>query len=256
MMKERPILFNSEMVRAILDGMKTQTRRVIRPVPEWEDEDPQECEDAKWADYSDWHRWHFSSFDHVALKNFRKCPYGKTGDHLWVRETFRIGAWERVKGASEPFGYKFAFDYKASPELNSTPWIHCSFGDGDEYENQSINDFQKAEIKGHPLVWRDGEKELNWERGHSPCRWRPSIHMPRWASRIQLKITDVRVERVQEITGADVLAEGIRTGTFEMAGWQYINEFKDLWNSINKKRGYGWNENPWVWVVEFERIKP
>jgi len=100
-------------------------------------------------------------------------------------------------------------------------------------------------------------------------RWRPSIHMPRWASRIDLEITDVCVERVQDISEDDAFAEGIRlpvspdkkpllmvTGSRPIREWTARAYFAELWDRINAKRGYGWDKNPWVWVIKFNRIKP
>lgn len=86
-------------------------------------------------------------------------------------------------------------------------------------------------------------------------KWKPSIHMPRWASRINLEITDIRVERLQEINEEDAKHEGVKrinAGDFGMETWS--SAFRNLWDSINSKRGYGWDTNPWVWVIEFKRI--
>lgn len=162
-MKERPILFSGAMVRAILDGSKTQTRRVCKldvrggmPQPELD-------------------------------SLLRCCPYGQPGDRLWVRETW-AKTYVRQAGAE---------------------WFVYATGD-------NRTDY------GGP--------------------WKPSIHMPRAASRITLEITGVRVERLGEISESDARAEGV----------QSVAEFKELWASIN---GLGsWEANPWVWVVEFRRI--
>lgn len=150
-MKERPILFSGEMVRAILDGRKTQTRRIVKPQFE---EKP-----------SDNLMWH--------------CPYGKPGDRLWVRETFK-----EHQGRSD-----FAY-YRA---------------------DSSAYDFTKKE-------------KHQFEDNEGISFWRPSIHMPRWASRITLEITNVRVERMQD--GGD----------------------REFWGEEK------WKQNPWVWVIEFRRI--
>ena len=86
------------------------------------------------------------------------------------------------------------------------------------------------------------------------CRWKPSIHMPKWAARIWLEVTGVRVERVQDISEEDAIAEGIPRGAVQYCG-HAIRLFRDLWDSINAKRGYPWEVNPWVWVVEFKRTE-
>lgn len=181
-MKERPILFRGEMVRAILSGIKTQTRRVLKPQPSFVNQ----CGIPFYPDGK-------------GPVDYRDCPYGQPGDRLWVRET-----WMKPEGG--------ALDYRAK-------WTP-----------------------------RDERKMPVHEK------WRPSIFMPRWASRITLGITDVRVERLQMITDSDSLAEG--------AGHLYDAEvecpragFARLWDSINAKRGCGWNTNPWVWVVKFEVLE-
>ena len=199
-MKERPILFSGEMVRAILDDRKTMTRRVVKPQPEQDTDCP----------------YHIGT---GIERKARICPYGKPGDRLWVRETFcdRNNNGEQTKPL-----------YRA---------------DGQEYE--------------------DGD---GW---HFEAKWKPSIFMPRMYSRITLEITNVRVERLQGISEKDAFAEGIddeseeynKAEHFQLGGSQIqggapaIFTFIGLWDSINAKRGYSWESNPWVWVVEFERIK-
>jgi len=176
--KERPILFNSEMVRAVLDGRKTQTRRVCK----------------------------HQDIDYSGLGSeevFYLSPYGKPGDQLWVRETWGLGS-------------MFQTMYKAG----------CN--------------------PGYKPV--DG--------------WKPSIHMHRYRSRIQLGVLDVRVERIQDISEDDARAEGINPdsplyGDCGGYPWEgFTPAFRRLWNSINEKRGFGWDTNPWVWVIDFRMIKP
>lgn len=180
--KERPILFSAAMVRAILDGKKTQTRRIVKGVAlEWLDD---------------------AGFDpHFVAKDNDLCPYGKVGDRLWVRETF-------------------CPNYFDEPDFTTA------------YKADYTNDI--ADVVQEP-------------------KWKPSIHMPRKLSRINLEITDIRVERLQDITDADAQAEGVD-------GWSGVvivgNDiaFAELWDKINAKRGYGWDKNPWVWVVTFKRV--
>lgn len=213
--KERPILFSGEMVRAILDSRKTQTRRVIKPQP---------IADSLYAD-GGW-TWRLGKPNFIGASNglfqsamIQHCPYGKPGDRLWVRETFSLPL-------SEP----------------------CYRSD-----------------KACPQVTYNADGDTCW-----PARKRPSIHMPRWASRILLEIIDIHVERLQDIEREDVYAEGIHgpgivvgevfmlcTGqpTIESAEAKYIlDQFIDLWDSFNAKRGYGWDQNLWVWVIEFKRL--
>lgn len=107
------------------------------------------------------------------------------------------------------------------------------------------------------VLWRADQEYTLEERGGSP--WKPSIHMFRWASRINLEVTKVSVERVQDISEEDSLSEGIEgAGTCYGITPEEVNklQFKYLWNFINEKRGFGWDKNPWVWVVEFKEVKP
>lgn len=206
-MKDHPIIFSAEMVKAILEGRKTQTRRVLKKQP---------------ADILPM-RGEFAGKLWVTLRerlpnptdqhgDIIRCRYGEPGDRLWVRETWALS--------------DCAFRYRADGE-----W------DGEEIE-MGAN-----------------------------ARWRPSIHMPRRASRLALEIVSVRVERVQAISEEDAIAEGMvdfemvkeRAGTIGGQG-EYkaarlpIGQFAKLWDSINAKHGYGWDENPWVWVIEFKRL--
>jgi len=202
-MRERPILFNGPLVRAILDGRKSQTRRPIKPQPPWWAEQVHQ-----WA--RDGARWRGKIAD--ALWDMR-CPYGQPGDHLWVRETW----------ADTSFDWEWGTKQEAVYRATDT-----------EY--------------GGP--------------------WRPSIHMPRWASRITLEVTDVRVERVQEIwtdhkgssdPWCDIFAEGIpQEAVWDGTGAMPtpLSLFIQLWNSIYAKRGLGWDANPWVFAVSFRRIRP
>ena len=188
-MKERPILFSAPMVRALLDGTKTQTRRVVKPTPEWIGQSGV-----------------LSYRGRVGLPH-ALCPYGQLGDRLWVRET-----WARD---DEDGGLCYRADIGKG-------------GDADDWERNRLD-------------------------GVPRFRWRPSIHMPRAASRITLEITGVRVERLQNISEADAVAEGVRN-SLHMPGGRFANEnFAHLWWAIN---GDGsWEANPWVWAVEFKRLE-
>lgn len=191
-MKARPILFSAPMIRALLDGKKTQTRRVIEEG--YEGETPF-VYSALTGDGP--------GYDVHDERMPCPCPYGVPGDLLYVRE-----AWAAMGRTVE---------YRADRSL----------GDFDGYDN--------------PL----GGK------------WRPSIHMPRWASRITLRLTDVRVERLQDIRGMDALREGVSIPAHiphDGADLDYAcREYRHLWESIN---GPGsWDANPWVWAITFEVIK-
>jgi len=238
-MRECPIIFSAPMIRAILAGRKTQTRRLLRRQPVRLGE----CYDrvAGWLwppgtePGEDGCKWPIDGDPSDILAPW--CLYGRVGDHLWVRETISI---VRRRGGD---------------------WIY------------------RADLP------EDIEKQF---------AWRPSIHMPRWASRILLEITEVRVQRVQEISEADAIAEGVdgpaalicsqccgwrgsehdKLMEWEDDGdWGYLcpvcterlshhaideqsrQAFRDVWNSLNAKRGFGWGTNPWVWVITFKRIR-
>ncbi|SAU76920.1 hypothetical protein [Klebsiella quasipneumoniae] len=210
-MTERGMIFNSEMVRAILDGRKTQTRRIMAPQPADDIErgifpNP---EAIGWK--SSLRHKHGSTTAHF-------CPYGKPGDRIWVRETFQ--------------GPLFDYDLMDSYCKDPTPFEKPEFC------------VYKADGVPAPEFY-DADDELH-------CCWRPSIHMPRWASRILLEITDVRVERLKSISDGDALREGCSTADMK-SGDCVADVFARLWASI-----YGaesWNANPWVWVIEFKRVE-
>lgn len=204
------------MVRAILDGRKTQTRRVVTAQP------PKGADSSTLANVG--HPWH-DIFGHNGAAVHRVCcPYGQPGDRLYVRET-----WAR-----------------------------------DDEDGTLI---YRADV-GHGGDADDWQRNIN--EGVTGYRWRPSIHMPRWASRITLEITGVRVERLQDISEADAMAEGIEpipcTGedagqnrySIRMPGYWFnatsaVGAYRMLWESIN---GESWGANPWVWVISFARAQP
>ena len=208
---ERPIIFSGEMVLAILDGHKMQTRRVVNPQPNdaW-------ARDANIARVTN-DEYFWASGDCISEL---KCHFW-VGRRLWVRETFSL-IWTEYEPCWE--------------------------------EDETIRDVP------HQIHYRadtDDKYPSEWpaDMGDDPeCpKWRPSIHMPRWASRITLEITDVRVERVQDISDDDAKAEGSKFGN---AMWPSDRTtFELLWDSLNAKRGFGWETNPWVWVIAFKRIE-
>lgn len=211
-MKERPILFSGPMVRAILDGTKTQTRRVFKQAtgPSLSvgmDENTPGVAELSWL-YGD-------GPGHEVYETVKRvtCPYGQPGDRLWVRENFfQRGRW-------------------GLPE-------HPEAEEEDRYWIGSKEIAYAADVKRPGHDWRS----------------RPSIHMPRHASRITLEITSVRVERLQSISEADALAEGVKHSLHLQCGRLASENFAHLWWTIN---GDGsWEKNPWVWVVEFKRVKP
>lgn len=235
-MKERPILFSGPMVRAILEGRKTQTRRPLKSQPTLACSltdgilPPTPPGAAAVCQHYVKGEWAFSWPDLQRLCLVVKCPYGVPGDRLWVRETWGIG---RLAGRLiDP-----CLNYRADGAL--LPLVgNCS------PDTWSIVGSQH-EVNGTDLLKvREG--------------WIPAIHMPRWASRITLEITDVRVERVQEISEKDAEAEGVTLDcpVGHIQSYQkspYVYSFAQLWDSINAKRGHGWDTNPWVWALSFNK---
>lgn len=216
-MADKPILFSGPMVRAILEGRKTMTRRIMKPQPV----------DGTWK--------------HPRIKmGYFKCESGDRpsvfgayvpGDTLWVRET----------------------------------WSYATGPNRDEPDDP----------EHHKIIYREQWVRENPDINLDGC-WKPSIFMPRFAARISLRVTDVRVERLQDITEEDAIAEGVEP---HLDGWYPYgraiafwkgaqadvpaqccitarDSFEGLWDSLNAKRGFPWASNPWVWVVSFERVQP
>lgn len=214
---ERGMIFNSEMVRAILDGRKTQTRRIMAIQPEHSELGLRRVIDSK--NGRDNGKYFWSQSDACGLKMRSKvfgCPYGEVGDRIWVRETYQ--------------GPLFDYEHMESYLEDSSKFEKSDFC------------VYKADGKPAPEFF-DADDNLH-------CCWRPSIHMPRWASRILLEITNVRVERLNAINESDAEAEGITDTGF---GDLLVDGYRYLWKSI-----YGdnsWQVNPWVWVIEFKRIE-
>lgn len=204
-MKEHPILFSTEMVQAILDNSKTQTRRVIKPQPII-------TSSGCWIQ-----GLHYANEHHLRRGlPIDCCPYGQPGDCLWVREAWR-------------------------PIDDDIPVSKLGPGDDIYYRTDYVGE------------------ALNG-------KWRPSIHMPRWASRITLEVVKVRLEHIQDIGNDnqinDVFEEGLRKSNY----YEYADDevcdldvatavevYKKIWDSINAHRGYSWESNPWVWVIEFRK---
>lgn len=192
---EKPILFSGEMVRAILDGRKTQTRRVCKKQP------PPMLRNDKSA-WSAERGWHVTDGDIWATLGKSPCD---VGDRLWVRET----------------------------------WTYS-------HECEHFNHLHD----GRNFIYRASDETC------CPNKWRPSIHMPRWACRRVLEVTGVRVERLQGIGGADAQREGIEdyAKRHDLDGY-WTTAFARLWDELNAKPGFTWHANPWVWVISFKRAE-
>lgn len=220
--KERPILFSGPMVRAILEGRKTVTRRVLKRQPEPGDENkafreavpPSEA--GNWSNRETWDGVPQQWVEGDTEYDWWKCPYGKSTDRLWVRETFNCD------------DYRYPADAPIEELTESLIF--------------------RADHDDHCRCFEEG------------VTWRPSIFMPRWASRITLEMASVRVERLLEITEQDAKAEGVEIRDIlypdePQSAYSYVEQFKLLWDSINAKRGYSWDSNPWVWRIEFQRAE-
>lgn len=241
-MAERPILFNTAMVRALLAGTKTQTRRVVKP--------PRSRPAFVLLDHGNgW--WPYQSDDGESelcddgMEHPYTCPYGQPGDRLWVRETWQVA--------------RETLDYETGGEYDVWEWPDelgdpRQFLNGDARFGTKAGLFYAADGKDeNPGVFYDRTGLDNKTVLDSrEITWRPSIHMPRWASRILLEVTAVRVERLQDISHDDACAEGIESQKGGAAAC--IERYRDLWKSINGPDS--WNANPWVWVVEFKRVTP
>lgn len=236
-MKERPILFSGAMVHAILDGRKTQTRRVVKlphnnPLGAWE---PTTVGGGSVKYVGDIPAPEMTAIWHTRTGECYVCPHGDIGDRLWVRETHkvrRVGT-ETFEGARPTRRYA-GLAYQA---------------DGGRAEvDIDLNTYQALDAKE--------------SRG-----WTPSIHMPRWASRITLEITGIRVERLQDISEADCIAEGIEcyrgsprwvryldTVTGEASHNTARDAYFALWERLNGRGSV--DANPWLWVIEFLRVEP
>jgi hypothetical protein len=191
----KPIIFSTPMVQAILDGKKTQTRRVIK-INGYPITSPEESLELTKEGLI------YHSF--CSMSGYYKLLC-QPGDILWVRETW------------------------------------CTHEDmADVFENQLRPGY----------YYKANEIGKEWVNDREIVKWRPSIFMPREAARIFLRVKTVRVERLQDITAHDAIREGMESEI----PFDTVDKFKELWNNLNAKRGYGWETNPWVWVYEFEKI--
>lgn len=243
--REKPILFSSPMVQAILDGRKTQTRRIIKPQPpshidvlhghDLRGRAPYDLEHSETGGVIG---YGFHDDSDVLYK----FPYGPVGSRLWVRERWRVASINHSIPVAQFYTIQFAnFGVLPHPQPEQSLFAPLAASE----------------------AWAMGET------GTGFGKWRPSIHMPRWASRITLEITDIRVQRLQEISEEDAIAEGIQIGQGlcgENVYWDYgdnesrsplkfgaVDSFYTLWESINGEGS--WDLNPWLWALTFKVLK-
>lgn len=232
-MRERPIIFGGESVRAILAGRKTQTRRVVdlaradhrvdwigwvenRTAADGPDLGP------GWEAQEVWESTP-SSAEELADSTAIRCPYGVVGDRLWVRETwceFDHVHWEDTSLPKDYLSLRYG-----TPRRNA-----CAY---------------RAETDA------DGER-IRADYGY---QWKTPLFMPRWASRLTLEVTEVRVERLQSISGADAIAEIGCVGTGPN-NHRHVDQYRRAWDSLNARRGFPWSSDPWVWCVTFQNLSP
>jgi hypothetical protein len=226
--KERPILFSGAMVRAILRGDKTQTRRVVKPQLEHGCIACPYCKSG-WGEATSPNEYGGSGCLCTSGENVH-CPPGEFGDRLWVRERWATDLHNeqdspsRIAQLAREAGYVVDAKHPAGP------------------------------------IWYAADESVRrWGDFHDVRgKWRPSIHMPRWASRITLEVTNVRCERLREISEVDAQAEGVawpNPDTDVINGKRHptcIDAFAKLWDDINANRGFPWDSNPWIWAVEFK----
>lgn len=231
MVKEHPILFSSVMVNAIKDGIKTETRRVIKP-------DPIISTDGNF--YEGNYKGYVKMDGHPNWKNqfiHEFCPYGKIGDILWVRETF--GWYNTIVQGS--YGFVPPEEPRYPPHVLKNGIMR-------------------------PVIFKADYPKHRFDPGDSG--WKPCIHMPRTACRILLQIKDLGLERLTEITNQSAINEGIKFLSDEFGYQDYgpyagmgpvyltaIESFRSLWDSINADRGFGWHINPWVWRIKFDVLE-
>lgn len=248
MSRERPILFNGAMVRAILTGAKTQTRRAVKPQPF----------QASFLDAPGQYR---PSFEDGLLRvstptgvQLLPCPFGQTGDRLWVRETFAIQC--NVEDEDPPHSDGRPVHYRLGAEYGYR-WSQAHYRATDPAADLTCDVYGCAQCRDHDM---------------GP-HWRPSIHMPRWACRLVLEITAVRVERLQAMPEADWEAEGIsfcmedpstaaghafnEAEHYAIAGVSMRGTPEDHGMRAQfAEQGLDWDSNPWVWVIEFKQVTP
>lgn len=211
-MNEKPIIFSTQMVQAIMSGKKTQTRRIVKGHA------------LTWLDNDEF------TPEYVAMPENTLCPYGYRGDHLWVRESFFELVDPHTSKCFDPPQYMYRASY--NPETDGEVFVD----DGD----------------GGMTINKDGTTR-------SP--WKPPIHMPRAAARLMLEVLSVRIERLNEISDDDAIAEGVMHGEQPAKNIGGLvatmvvdarSEFASIWYNIHGEDS--WNENPWVWVIEFKKL--
>lgn len=219
----KPILFNSEMVKAILDGRKTMTRRIIQPQPKYWGDGVYECP--------------YPKHEIIGPEMYSPIKIDKNGDVCAGDEVFGIYSLDGEYGCKSPYS------------VGDVLWVRETWSTIGEW---TTIDPETGCFDGYIY-------KADWDSFEHP-KWHPSIHMPLEAARLFLRVTNVRAERVQDISRQDCEREGMAYTNGRGLGEDFYNAFcltpfMSLWNDLYGKRGYGWDKNPWIWVIEFECIK-
>ena len=239
-MKERPIIMSAESVQAILDGRKTQTRMVVKVA------NGMPCGVGVHFDGKTKGLKAFYINANGDINDYR-CPHGQKGDRLWVKETF--------------LNYQLLLARKGK---GHAPDYYEEYFDGEfAYKSDGYNTVKS--FKRDKIIMTDGCIDCEVDGN----KWKSPLFMPKKASRLTLEITNVRVERLQDITEDDAIAEGIKLNKSEFNNSYQCKDYLDdenfyfdakgsyesLWDKLNAKRGYSWDSNPFVWVIEFRRVE-
>lgn len=244
-MKEKPIIFSADMVKTILDGKKTMTRHLVKFKDFTTDGiTPLHIElvEGRYCLFNERNGW---------LIGYPKCPYGKIGDRLWVREAYTVTGWNHDDGSVY---IKYLADGREQYFDNETDEMECAI---DSLVNSVCKELDKRKVPMLNDEAYDCSLDENKPRNRSP------MSMPRFASRILLEITEIRIERLQDISEQDCEKEGFRFLPATRICFQpnnnngsnnYKSIFGKYWDTLNTKKGYQWASNPWVWVIEFKKV--
>lgn len=263
-MRQIPMLFSPAMIEALLAGRKTETRRTkfaIKGYPNFLQFGRSDTRGYDWTFRRKDHVW--EDFRHDELM---KRMQTQVGDLIWVKENYRIGAWRTEQWArgNGECDADVAVDYMADNHARKE-WLNS----GDPEVMMRLVEQSRAEAKADGRFKQGAEFEYRWSPGESPCRIRPSIHMPKAFSRLTLRVTGFNIERLHDIDEARAIAEGIipydgidpscqgfinyRNNSADGHWLSAINSYRTLWNSINGPNA--WDANPWVSVTKFEVLR-
>lgn len=243
LIKERPILFSPEMAKALDLDQKSMTRRVVRPQPldldePWPDDDSH----VTFSDLLEDQAYYFSEVGY--------CPYGKIGDNLWVRESFRVVGWqEDFSRALVEYQGDNRKLWKALPETVNKAGKNLQVLGLKAYVLKSLSILKPTHYDNNGRGYFVIEKE-----GKAAGSWRSSLYMPRWASRTTLNLQAIKIEKLQELSSQDAILEGVYTSAHRREGLDYQEVFKEVWDSLHPDANR-WEDNPYVFSLGFSVVK-